>query len=155
MALGVLLLPLFVAVDTSRALVAFALLNSGASLSSSLITFVRWLCEPYLLTDADRVLPQASELCKLAVACTAALYLGKSFLLPPPTNATPSRPSTLAHVTPYLRFAIPAALYAINTIMFLEGLRITQPALLQVTVLSKVRFAFSYPPTTQKRRLSS
>jgi hypothetical protein len=39
--------------------------------------------------------------------------------------------------------------------MFLEGLRITQPALLQVTVLSKVRFAFSYPPTTQKRRLSS
>jgi hypothetical protein len=49
MALGVLLLPLFVAVDTSRALVAFALLNSGAALSSSLITFVRWLCEPFLL----------------------------------------------------------------------------------------------------------
>lgn len=49
MALGVLLLPLFVSVDTARALVAFALLNSGVALSSSLITFVRWLLEPFPL----------------------------------------------------------------------------------------------------------
>lgn len=43
MALGVLLLPLYVAVESSRAMLSYALLNSGAALSPSLLTFVSHL----------------------------------------------------------------------------------------------------------------
>jgi len=61
--------------------------------------------------------------------------LSDRFLLPPPQHESPS---ILAKCRPYLRFATPAALYGFNNILFLEALHYTTPALLQVSVLSKV-----------------
>ncbi|GAA5827997.1 hypothetical protein JCM11251_005683 [Rhodosporidiobolus azoricus] len=115
--LGVLLLPVYVGVDTARALIAYALLNAGASLSPTLITF-------------------AAELCKLSVSVIAAVALKQSFALPPPSS---DHPSTFgSSFKPYLRFAVPAALYFVNNVLFLGGLQVTTPALLQVCVLSKL-----------------
>jgi len=65
--------------------------------------------------------------------------LSDRFLLPPPDHENSSR---LAIFRKYLNFAIPAALYGFNNILFLEALHYTTPALLQVSVLSKVSSRF-------------
>ncbi|GAA5923373.1 hypothetical protein JCM6882_002978, partial [Rhodosporidiobolus microsporus] len=96
--LGVLLLPVYVGVDTARALIAYALLNAGASLFPTLITF-------------------AAELCKLSVSVVAAVSLKQAFSLPPPKDADTTPPSTFSSFKPYVRFAVPAALYFVNNVL--------------------------------------
>ncbi|GAA5901400.1 uncharacterized protein JCM6883_000200 [Sporobolomyces salmoneus] len=119
-----LLLPLYVTVDTSRSLIVFAVMRSGAVLSPSAITFT-------------------AEALKLLVAVGGVLSssrgsLADRFLLPPPQHDT--RRSFFASFKPYLRFAVPALLYGFNNVLFLEALHFTTPALLQVSVLSKLPF---------------
>ncbi|BGP12157.1 hypothetical protein JCM10213_004722 [Rhodosporidiobolus nylandii] len=115
--LGVLLLPVYVGVDTSRALIAYATLNGGLELSATAIT-------------------GGAELCKLVVAVSAAVILKQPFSLPSPPRDNAS--SAVARIQPYLRFAVPALLYFVNNVLFLAALQITTPALLQVCVLSKL-----------------
>ncbi|GAA6033740.1 hypothetical protein JCM8097_004407 [Rhodosporidiobolus ruineniae] len=117
---GLMLLPAYVGVDTARALIAYALLNAGHAPSPVFVTF-------------------GSELLKLVVAAVATVGLRQSFILPPSTGSDVSTStSTSSEAKPYLRFAVPAALYFINNILYLSGLQVTTPALLQVAVLSKL-----------------
>ncbi|GAA5872204.1 hypothetical protein JCM16303_001013 [Sporobolomyces ruberrimus] len=97
-------------------------MRSGAILSPSAITFT-------------------AEALKLSVAVGGILYsmkgpLSDRFLLPPPQHDT--QRSVYASAKPYLRFAVPALLYGFNNVLFLEALHFTTPALLQVSVLSKL-----------------
>ncbi|GAA5871570.1 hypothetical protein JCM3774_006300 [Rhodotorula dairenensis] len=118
------LLPLYVTIDTARALLMYALLHSGVKLSPTAISL-------------------GSEACKLVVASIAVAKIGKSspdfgqtffarVLLP--TYST----STWRNLVPYLRYAVPAALFLGNNVMYLGGLSIVTPALLQTCVLSKL-----------------
>ncbi|GAA5985510.1 hypothetical protein JCM5350_004022 [Sporobolomyces pararoseus] len=118
------LLPLYCVVDTSRSLIVFAVMRGGAVLSPSALTF-------------------AAEAIKLTVAVIGVVSSSKGsladrFLLPPPQHDT--QYSFLSSFKPYLRFAVPALLYGFNNVLFLEALRFTTPALLQVSVLSKLPF---------------
>ncbi|GAA5988784.1 hypothetical protein JCM5350_002939 [Sporobolomyces pararoseus] len=118
------LLPLYCVVDTSRSLIVFAVMKSGAVLSPSAITVT-------------------AEALKLTVAIGGILRSSKGsladrFLLPPPQHDT--QHSFLSSFKPYLRFAVPALLYGFNNVLFLEALHFTTPALLQVSVLSKLPF---------------
>ncbi|GAA5901246.1 uncharacterized protein JCM6883_000152 [Sporobolomyces salmoneus] len=118
------LLTLYTVVDTSRSLIVFAVMRSGAVLSPSAITFT-------------------AEALKLMVAIGGVLSssrgsLADRFLLPPPQHDT--RRSFFSSFKPYLRFAVPALLYGFNNVLFLEALHFTTPALLQVSVLSKLPF---------------
>ncbi|GAA6062205.1 hypothetical protein JCM10212_006486 [Sporobolomyces blumeae] len=114
-----LLLSLYVSVDTTRALLVFGALRSGVELSASSLTF-------------------GAEVVKLVVAVIGVLSTspsqGPRFLL---ASRAPGE-SWLVYLKPYLRFAIPAALYGCNNVLYLTGLRITSPALLQVSVLTKL-----------------
>ncbi|GAA5926538.1 uncharacterized protein JCM15063_000303 [Sporobolomyces koalae] len=132
------LLPLYVAVDTSRSLIVFAVMRGGQVLSPSAITF-------------------AAEALKLAVATGGIVAstrgtLSERFLLPPPPHD--ARPSLSTTIKPYLRFAIPAALYGFNNVLFLEALHFTTPALLQVSVLSKLPFTAILHHFVVRRRKS-
>lgn len=49
------------------------------------------------------------------------------------------RGATRRSVKPYLRYAVPAALFLANNVMYLGALSYVTPALLQTCVLSKVR----------------
>jgi len=109
------LLTLYVTTDTARALLVFGVLHSGVELAPSALTF-------------------GSELFKLLVAIMGVFYTGSNLLL---SNETSSS-SLISLLLPYFKFAIPAALYGTNNVLYLTGLKITSPALLQVCVLSKV-----------------
>ncbi|GAA5942037.1 uncharacterized protein JCM15063_004277 [Sporobolomyces koalae] len=110
------LLSLYVTVDTTRALLVFGALHSGVELSPSALTF-------------------GSEILKLTVAIGGVVYYGGSrFLL----SSKTANESWFNYSKPYLRFAIPAALYGTNNVLYLTGLKITSPALLHVCVLSKL-----------------
>ncbi|GAA5926530.1 uncharacterized protein JCM15063_000301 [Sporobolomyces koalae] len=113
-------------------------MRGGAILSPSAITF-------------------AAEALKLAVATGGIVAstrgtLSERFLLPPPPHD--ARPSLSTTIKPYLRFAIPAALYGFNNVLFLEALHFTTPALLQVSVLSKLPFTAILHHFVVRRRKS-
>ncbi|GAA5921001.1 hypothetical protein JCM1841_003251 [Sporobolomyces salmonicolor] len=115
------LLPLYVAVDTLRSLLIYAVLHSGIQLSPTALT-------------------SASEFIKLFVAVVGVLFstrgsFAERFLLPPPVKDADSR---FAHAKNYLQFAVPASLYFMNNLAFLYGLEVTTPALLSVSILSKL-----------------
>lgn len=120
------LLSLYVTVDTTRALLVFGALHSGVELAPSALTF-------------------GAEVLKLVVAVVGVFYTTPAgqarFLL---SEKSPNE-SFYSYARPYLRFAIPAALYGTNNVLYFTGLKITSPALLQVCVLSKVRLSLSHP----------
>ncbi|GAA5985480.1 hypothetical protein JCM10908_006991 [Rhodotorula pacifica] len=116
------LLPLYVTIDTARALLTYSLLHSGVKLSPTAISL-------------------GSEAFKLAVAVIAVVRIrdasSKHSLLSRillPVDPT----STWRSITPYLRYAVPAALFLANNVMYLGGLNVVTPALLQTCVLSKL-----------------
>ncbi|GAA5834234.1 hypothetical protein JCM3766R1_004496 [Sporobolomyces carnicolor] len=133
-----LLLPLYCLTDTSRSLIFFSVVRSGASLSPLLVTL-------------------ASELIKLIVAVGGILHASKGslsdrFLLPPPQHD--AQPTLWSSLKPYLRFAVPALLYGFNNVLFLEALHFTTPTLLQVSVLSKLPFTAILHHFVVRRRKS-
>lgn len=132
------LLPMYCIVDTSRSLIVFAVMRSGAVVSPSAIT-------------------ATAEALKLIVAIGGILYTTKGsladrFLLPPPQHD--AHPTFFSFVKPYLRFAVPALLYGFNNVLFLEALHFTTPALLQVSVLSKLPFTAMLHHLVVRRRKS-
>ncbi|GAA6023780.1 hypothetical protein JCM11491_006863 [Sporobolomyces phaffii] len=132
------LLPLYTVVDTSRSLIVFAVMRGGSVLSPSAITF-------------------AAEALKLTVAVGGVVQstkgsLADRFLLPPPQHDAPA--TLYSSFKPYLRFAVPALLYGFNNVLFLEALHFTTPALLQVSVLSKLPFTAILHHLVVRRRKS-
>ncbi|GAA5834110.1 hypothetical protein JCM3766R1_004461 [Sporobolomyces carnicolor] len=132
------LLPLYCVVDTSRSLIVFAVMRGGSVLSPSAITFT-------------------AEALKLVVAVGGILHASKGslsdrFLLPPPQHD--AQPTLWSSFKPYLRFAVPALLYGFNNVLFLEALHFTTPALLQVSVLSKLPFTAILHHFVVRRRKS-
>ncbi|GAA5834270.1 hypothetical protein JCM3766R1_004507 [Sporobolomyces carnicolor] len=132
------LLPLYCVVDTSRSLIVFAVMRGGSVLSPSAITVT-------------------AEALKLVVAVGGILHASKGslsdrFLLPPPQHD--AQPTLWSSFKPYLRFAVPALLYGFNNVLFLEALHFTTPALLQVSVLSKLPFTAILHHFVVRRRKS-
>ncbi|POY75483.1 hypothetical protein BMF94_1385 [Rhodotorula taiwanensis] len=119
------LLPLYVTVDTARALLTYALLHSGVKLSPTAISL-------------------GSEALKLAVASIAIGWAGgrgagakqSGFLSR--IALTAEGGSSRGGVAAYLKYAVPAALFLANNVMYLGALSYVTPALLQTCVLSKL-----------------
>lgn len=126
-----LLLTLYVTVDTTRALLVFGALHSrsasgGVELSPSLLTFAAEAFKLFLIAIPG-------------VLITTPREVGRSrFLLNKKNVGSSNSSSRWETLRPYTKFAIPAALYGTNNVLYFTGLKITSPALLQVCVLSKV-----------------
>ncbi|GAA5989047.1 hypothetical protein JCM5350_003639 [Sporobolomyces pararoseus] len=143
-----LLLTLYVTVDTTRALLVFGALHSrsasgGVELSPSLLTFAAEAFKLFLIAIPGVLITTPKEVGR------SRFLLNKDVV--GSVNNNRNRWETLR---PYTKFAIPAALYGTNNVLYFTGLKITSPALLQVCVLSKLPLTALLHHLVIKRRYS-
>ncbi|GAO51596.1 hypothetical protein G7K_5695-t1 [Saitoella complicata NRRL Y-17804] len=119
------LLPAYITFETTRAILSFAAVHSQVRISSTFIAF-------------------SSELLKLVFALIfLCRFLGKTGN---GVNARSLKSAILfassdqAGWRAYGPYAVPAALYLINNLLYLLGLQLTTPSLLHVAVLAKLPF---------------
>lgn len=123
------LLPAYITFDTTRAILTFAAVNSHISVSSTTITFCSellklifafvFLCR-YVLKEEVGTLDMGS--------------IKSAILFASPDSGVSDTWRA------YAVFAVPAALYLINNLLYLLGLQLTVPSLLHVAMLAKLPF---------------
>lgn len=117
------LLPAYITLETTRALLSFAAIRSHISISPTIISF-------------------CSELLKLVFAL---VFLRLNLIADGRLGDVSSIKAAIAFAADtkspwrsYWPFAVPAALYLVNNILYLIGLQLTTPAVLHVAVLAKL-----------------
>ncbi|KAI5475581.1 hypothetical protein MNV49_001137 [Pseudohyphozyma bogoriensis] len=121
-----LLLPGFIVSETSRAVIAFAVLHSGVTVSPGLVTL-------------------EAESTKLLVALVCWWRLGSRGRSP---NSTPIPDAVGAEAGPGGRpavdlragipYAVPAAMYLVNNLIYFTSLRLAPPSLVHVVMMAKL-----------------